>query len=137
MSERKVGEPTHEFAPGMFMIHDLVEENGKTIRENKLEIQHKIPIGVLVEVKYDDWYGDGACQRVHARLWVIEHARDCDGTPLYVLGRYRDMQSRERDMPHLYANTTVNGIPEQLLTPVEVTQAIRDGEGALDWDDEP
>ncbi len=135
MSERKVGEPTHQFAPGMFMIHDIVEPNGKTIKENKLEEHHKIPVGTLVEVKYDSWHGDGACEKVHARLWVVHHARDCDGTPLYVLGKYRGVVFDPMS-PHLYAWGTVNGICEEQITPVEVTQALRDGYGALDWDDE-
>jgi hypothetical protein len=71
-------------------VADIVEENGKTIRENNLEKTHDIPIGTLVEVKYDEWYGDGACEKVHARLWVIGHSRDCDGTPLYNLSKYRE-----------------------------------------------
>ncbi len=49
------------------MIHDIVEENGKTIKENNLEKQHKIQIDSLVEVKFDPWFGEGACWKVHAR----------------------------------------------------------------------
>lgn len=61
-------------------IHDLVEENGRTIRENNLAINHHISIGSLVEnIDEDsDYY--------HMRFYIVEHIRDCDGTPLYVLG---------------------------------------------------
>ena len=55
----------------IFIVHDIVEENGKTIRENNMDLEHKIPIGSLVELP------DGE------RLFVCRHSRDCDGTPLY------------------------------------------------------
>lgn len=61
----------------------IVEANGKTIRENNLEIQHKYPIDTLVEIKYDTANNFGSSSKVHARLFVCKHARDCDGTPLY------------------------------------------------------
>lgn len=69
---------------------DIIEENGKTIRENNLEKTHDIPIGTLVEVKFDEWHGNGACEKTHARLWVVSHDRDCDGTPLYSLSPFKE-----------------------------------------------
>ena len=42
-------------------------------RKANLARQHVIPVGSLVELD------DGV------RLWVVEHARDCDGTPQYTL----------------------------------------------------
>ena len=71
-------------------FHRIVEANGKTIRENNLETIHRIPIGSLVEVKFNSWFSDGACWKVHARLWVVHHSRDCDGTPLYTLSRWKE-----------------------------------------------
>lgn len=65
------------------MVHDLKEENGKTIKENNLERQHAIPLGALVEIGLDgdtDWEWNGC------RLYVVKYSRDCDGSPLYVLG---------------------------------------------------
>lgn len=50
--------------------------------------KHKIPIGTLVEVQYNQWLGKGACMAVLARLYVVEHCKmdaDCDD-PLYILG---------------------------------------------------
>jgi hypothetical protein len=71
------------------LIHDLVEANGKTIKENNLERQHDIPLGALVEVVSGHETADDirCCEEVSrgARLFVREHSRDCDGTPLYVL----------------------------------------------------
>ena len=34
-------------------------ETGKTYRQENLEKQHQIPIGTLVEVRFDDWFGAG------------------------------------------------------------------------------
>lgn len=69
---------------------DVVEENGKTVKENNLSHGHSIPLDTLVEVvspygddykgiRYDDDY-EGI------RLYVVDHTRDCDGEPLYGLG---------------------------------------------------
>lgn len=69
--------------PTMIFVGDLVEANGKTVRENNLAKQHKIPIGTLVELhsgEDDDWEYEGM------RMYVCGYSRDCDGTPLYGLG---------------------------------------------------
>lgn len=108
----------------------IVEENGRTVRDNNMAIGHNIPVGTLVEVKYDKWHGGGSCSKVHARLWVIWHTRDCDGTPLYTLGESRD--------PAVYDYTSrglEGGFAEGSLTLVEVDDRLREGHGALDWDD--
>ena len=61
-------------------IHHLVNPStGKTYRQENLEKEHAIPIGTLVEARWDTWFGGGACWKVHARLWVVSHDRDCDG----------------------------------------------------------
>jgi hypothetical protein len=62
----------------IIMIHDLVEANGKTIKENNLAKVHQIPNGSLVELD------------TGARVFVCGHARDCDGTPLYLLSPLKD-----------------------------------------------
>jgi len=89
--------------------------------------EHNIPVGTLVEVKYNTWHGHGACSKVHARLWVIWHTKDCDGTPLYALGESRD--------PAAYDYTSeglVGGLPEKWLTVVEMDDKLR----SLEWNDE-
>lgn len=112
-------------------VSELVNpETGKTWKEENLELQHNIPIGSLVEVKFDRWLGGGACMKVHARLWVAKHTRDCDGTPLYSLSRWKDPE-----VAH-YAGSSYHGFTEDNLSVIEVTQDIADGYDALEWDDE-
>ena len=69
--------------PTYIIAHDIVEKNGKTVRENNLEIQHKIPLNSLVELNNG------------VRLFVVVHTRDCDGTPLYVLNCYNEQLQAE------------------------------------------
>lgn len=108
-------------------IHDLVNpKTGKTYKQENLELQHAIPIGALVEAKIDAWFGEGACWKIHARLWVVSHDRDCDGTPLYSISRWKDPDFAKQ-------HEHFHGIPEHYLTPVTITPAIAAGEGALSW----
>ncbi len=44
-------------------IADIVEENGKTVRQNNMERTHNIQLGALVEISYDDSYEE-ECDRV-------------------------------------------------------------------------
>ncbi len=111
----------------MNTIHNLVEENGKTIKENNLKKKHLIPIGSLVEAKWDEWFGDGACWKVHARLWVISQERDCDGTPLYSLS--------QRPPPLFSGDYKFNGFEEESLSLVKITYELKEGEEALEWPD--
>lgn len=112
----------------LIAIHDLVAVNGKTIKENNLLMKHAIPIGTLVEVQWDEWFGDGACWKVHARLWVVAHTRDCDGSPLYSLSRWRDPEFA------LYAMGLHGGFSEESLSVVEVTNEVKRGDNSLEWD---
>lgn len=66
-------------------LHDFVEENGKTIKENNLEKQHKFLVGDLVEI-----------QKSGVRMFVVAQTRDCDGTPLYSLCPNKDNIVQER-----------------------------------------
>lgn len=110
--------------------HRLCGVNGKAIHEENMAIPHRIPIGTLVEVKYDTWHREGACEKVHARLWVVEHNRDCDGTPLYYVSQWRDPESAK-----LFSDIR-GGFGEESLTPVEITEEVRRGDNALTWPDE-
>lgn len=58
-------------------------ETGKTYREENNEKIHNIPLGTLVEVDFDDSYLENPKKGL--RLFVVQHDRDCDGTPLYSL----------------------------------------------------
>ncbi len=112
----------------LFFIHDMVNpRTGKTYKQENLELMHNIPIGTLVEVKFDRWYGEGACMKVHARLWVVAHDRDCDGTPLYIISQWREPEfGRIHDAFH--------GFVEDRLIPVAPTQAILQGDDVLEWE---
>ena len=111
----------------LIAIHDLIEENGQTIKENNLAQLHTIPIGMLVEARWDEWFGGGACRKIHARLWVVHHGRDCDGTPLYSLSQWRDPAFA------LQSGQAHHGLSEESLRQVEITEGIRDGSDALEW----
>ena len=69
----------------IILVPDIVEPNGKTVRQNNMEKVHRIPIGTLVEVNCD-------YQPEHkTRQFVATHNRDCDGTPLYSITPKRNM----------------------------------------------
>lgn len=65
------------------MVSDIVEANGKTCKENNLAIEHDIPIGTLVEIIYKSEYEEEEESTYGLRLFVVNHSRDCEGTPLY------------------------------------------------------
>jgi hypothetical protein len=66
------------------LVSEIIESNGKTIRQNNMQEQHTIELGTLVEIEapYLDENG--------LRVFVVEHNRDCDGTPLYLLSANRN-----------------------------------------------
>lgn len=64
-------------------VGDIVEDNGKTVKENNLEKKHSIPLGSLVEITYEDSHEEE--NMYGTRAFVVQHSRDCDGTPLYSL----------------------------------------------------
>lgn len=69
----------------MMNVSDIVESNGKTVKQNNMAQSHTIPLGSLVEIlgsENDDDTG--------LRLFVVHHGRDCDGTPLYGLSLKKD-----------------------------------------------
>lgn len=74
----------------VIMMHDIVEANGKTIKENNLEKTHNIPVGALVELVGDPEHPAPAHDGI--RAFVAIQSRDCDGTPLYWLTlRWQDI----------------------------------------------
>jgi len=62
-------------------LSDIIESNGKTVKENNLAKQHKFNIGDLVEFINSKDMED--CAGV--RMYIVAQNRDCDGTPLYCL----------------------------------------------------
>lgn len=74
--------------PKIIKFSEIVEENGKTIKENNLEKKHKYPLGTIVEVEVsiiEDSAGAEVSLKGICKLFVVRHHRDCDGTPLYIL----------------------------------------------------
>jgi len=116
----------------MNFIHNIIQENGKTTRQNNLEINHNIPIGTLVEMKNWEIGEGGSCIKYHARLWVVEHRRDCDGTPLYVLSIYKDPSiALSVETLNIYC-----GYPEGSLIPISITKEVEQGIDVLEWDED-
>lgn len=60
-------------------------ETGKTYRQENNEKQHKYKVGNLVEI-ISEFEEDEEDKFAGMRLYIIGCVRDCDGTPLYVLG---------------------------------------------------
>jgi len=63
-------------------VADLTNpETGNTYRQDNAKKMHSIPLGTFVETNFGpyDRHESGL------RLFVVEHARDCDQTPLYTL----------------------------------------------------
>lgn len=97
-------------------VPDIVESNGKTIRENNMLLQHNITLGTLVEVNidYSDHHG--------IRAFVVRYDRDCDGTPLYGLGMSNDLASYEcsdKTIQKLINMKIESGFPEDSLVIVK------------------
>jgi hypothetical protein len=80
------------------LVPNIVEKNGKTVRMNNLELNHKICVGTLVEVNLDNNESN------KTRQFIASHTRDCDGTPLYALTTKRDRcddKVEDPNDPHL------------------------------------
>ena len=101
-------------------LHDIVDpKTGTTIKEENLKIKHNIPLYTKVKYlartgQYDEQGND---VREEVTKYVLYHARDCDGTPLYVIG--------EKDQPvweienKFYNRYVIKGIAEKWLTIVD------------------
>lgn len=99
------------------LVSNIVEANGKTVRQNNLELQHNIPIGTLVEVdiEYSDQHG--------IRAFVCEHTRDCDGTPLYALYYSKDFQNlfwTKENAPQHYRSMITDGFSDEALKVIKL-----------------
>jgi len=89
----------------------ILEENGKTIRENNLSKEHKIPLDTQVEVEISD-FNDGKSKKVLG--FVCRHGRDCDGTPLYDISFKRGLRTSEDFMTRMEQPIIMNLSEESL-----------------------
>lgn len=93
-------------------VSDIIESNGKTWKQNNLELNHNIPLDTLVEIDCD--YHD--CHRM--RMYVVDYQRDCDGEPCYGLGRKG--QRRHHGEYEILINASINdGWGEDSLKVIE------------------
>ena len=85
--------------PRITFFGDIVEKNGKTIRENNLALKHNIPLGTKLRIPHPvpgDENGDDEGIEVFmpgivgvVECYVVRHNRDCNGEPLYVMSPYK------------------------------------------------
>lgn len=74
--------------PQIMFVGNIVEDNGKTIRQNNEAIAHKFNVGDLVELKCNcsaDGHVDKHKYYCGMRLFVASQSRDCDGSVGYYL----------------------------------------------------
>lgn len=64
-------------------LHDIVQNNGKTIKQNNMEIKHNIPIGKKVYIESKEYNYSFGFRLFRGIVEIYSHDRDCDGTPLY------------------------------------------------------
>lgn len=92
-------------------LSDMLEANGKSIRENNLALIHDIPIGTIVEITHKDEY-DADQDTYGLRLFVVHHSRDCDGTPLYSLSFNKDAQQKYEQCELELKSAKLNNDPD-------------------------
>lgn len=88
-------------------------KTGKTYREENEAKVHNIKLGTLVEVELDE----DVHKKPSLRLYVVDHKRDCDGTPLYGLSFDKNW-SKDMYGPgleHLSKFRIDGGYPEECL----------------------
>lgn len=107
--------------------------NGPTIREANLKRSHSIPIDSLVELDISSWLGNGVCVSGKARLFVVRHDRDCDGTPLYSVATFKMSDFGSMEVIRSLSELALTGIGEEALTVVKVTPDIVSGNDIPEW----
>jgi len=123
------------------LAHSLVEANGKTIRQNNLEKQHRLQEGQEVRVYTCDGEDDppGTIDHVHDDqcashvAFILHCGRDCDGTPLYWIGGLAacsEMQARGsthtfNNMAWRVFNQVAGGYGEEDVFPSDFVNEMR------------
>ena len=117
-------------------VHQLINpKTGNKYKDDNLKTKHRIPLGRLVEVKFETWHTGGACELTHGRFWVAKHSRDCDGTPLYDLSKRKIEEGLDFKTACRYGYV-YHGFIEKDLKLVKVTKKLKDGYDALSWDED-
>jgi hypothetical protein len=104
-----------------FNVADLKDPNdtqGRTYREVNNATAHAIPLGALVEIAHDP---EDPSPMDGARLFVVMHGRDCDGTPLYEL--CADPEDNVQENPRFRNAKWHGGYSERSLTVIRLPGA--------------
>lgn len=77
----------------ILLFSEMVEENGKTVRENNLARKHQVRLGaklkICVPLEPDDLHPFNLPGlRGVITCYVVYYNRDCDGSPLYYISPY-------------------------------------------------
>ncbi len=116
----------------LVIVADLVnKDTGKTYRQENNEKTHNIPLGSVVKVLSYDSEKHSYYEHPQGKILnVVEHGRDCDGTPLYYLHfltiseyeRSNDVMRRAvvevdgmRVRGDIYRQRSYGGIPEESI----------------------
>lgn len=121
---------TENKRPSIITFSSIMEDNGRTIRENNLDKEHLYQIGEVVEVDLDlsrPGHDDGIDINLKGicTLYVVGHGRDCDGAPLYSISdipvEFPDGTSsfsHEKLVYRTLAKVVEHGYSEEALRPV-------------------
>jgi hypothetical protein len=125
--------------PEITMLGDLIESNGRSVRENNAGVSHAYDLGTVVEVDVEiDQPGHGKKSteitlKGTCRLIVVGHIRDCDMTPLYILSdlpvRYPldDLTFSQPKLVYRYLATLIeSGYGEDSLRPTGGRVLLKD-----------
>lgn len=82
------------------------------LRLENEKMQHTIPLNTLVEVQGDD---QGLEDVNGIRAFVIEHERDCDGSPLYRLSLQKGVD-KYQEVCHLIEKGILHPVHKQCAT---------------------
>jgi hypothetical protein len=98
-------------------VHDLIDPGtGISYKEGNLKKTHNIPLRTLVEVVNTD--PEYHHQSEGLRVYVVEHERDADGTPMYSLSIIKDWEpyTGSNEVVEMYRNGQVDrGYSENML----------------------
>lgn len=102
------------------ITHHLVEENGKTIRQNNMQIKHGFAVNDRVRFFHDQWD-----QYILAYVAIL--SRDCDGEPLYVLVPDRNKVERIQECERIISNKYSSDEDKQFANFERMTTTIFSG----------
>lgn len=107
------------------VICDIPYEDGTTPRERNNAMPYSIPLGS--KVSYLDIVDD---EKVTITGYVLSYLRDCDGTPLYMIGESIDLITKYKEANEKYLNF-VQQIPSNSLSKTNELMDLCDKQSLL------